>query len=96
MKGWGLFKRELAKGSSNVGVPGHHENERQRSLVDEAGHEPQFREHRWVHFSLIFEIVSDGHVGHELLCFPFLHVSLYLLPHWESSISFHVPWVDVI
>lgn len=36
-KGWILFKRELAKGTNSIGVPGHSENERKHSLEDEIG-----------------------------------------------------------
>lgn len=60
------------------GVPIHSENEKQHSLGDKVDHEHQFREHYsvLVHFSLIFVIAFDSHVGLGLLCFPFLHVSL--------------------
>lgn len=73
-KSWGLFKRELAKGTNHAGVPGHRENE-PAQLGGETGHECQCKEHQWVHFSLIFESVFDGHVGHEMLCFPLFPVS---------------------
>lgn len=59
-------------------------------MVDKVGHEFQSREHYsvLVYFSLISVIVFDGHVGHKLLCFPFLHISLYLSPYQELLLSF--------